>query len=195
MPVVVKLGGSLAAVGRLKSWLEVVTEEGRGRCVVVPGGGYFADAVRTAQQRYRFSDRAAHRMALLAMEQYALLLHDAAPNLTLCAKEETIAKTLAAGGIPLWLPSAMVAADPGIRESWDVTSDSLAAWLARRVHASALVLVKAAPAPRPLLPPAELAALGLVDQAFPAHVARAPFTLVYCSPGEEARLAEVIGLG
>ncbi|HET7594727.1 MAG TPA: aspartate/glutamate/uridylate kinase [Stellaceae bacterium] len=195
MAVIVKLGGSLAAAGTLRTWLDVILAQGGGRCIVVPGGGDFADGVRSAQRRLGFSDRTAHRMALLAMQQYALLLMELAPALRPCADEAQIAAALAERGIALWLPGPMVEADPAIAESWEVTSDSLAAWLARRVGATRLVLVKSAPAPDPPLSPERLAALGLVDAAFPAYAASAGLAVAYCGPGEAARLAEQMGLG
>lgn len=140
---VVKLGGGLIEVpAALREWLGILGGAGRGRVVVVPGGGPFADAVRTAQCKIGFDDRAAHRMAILAMDQYACLLASVGPALVLCASEEHIRSTLGARGVPVWLPSAMTLADASIAESWDVTSDSLAAWLARRLGASALWLVK-----------------------------------------------------
>jgi 5-(aminomethyl)-3-furanmethanol phosphate kinase len=86
----------------------------------------------------------------------------------------------------------MVEADPTISESWDVTSDSLAAWLAWRIGATHLVLVKSAPAPDPSLSPERLAALGLVDAAFPAYAAKGGFAVVYCGPAETARLGELL---
>jgi aspartokinase-like uncharacterized kinase len=195
MAAIVKLGGSLAAAGTLRRWLDVILAQGGGCAIIVPGGGDFADGVRAAQQRLRFSDRTAHRMALLAMQQYALLLHELAPGLHPCADEARIAAALAAGGVALWLPSAMVEADPAIAESWDVTSDSLAAWLAHRLGATRLVLVKSAPAPDPPLSPARLAALGLVDAAFPAYAAKADVPVVYCGPGDAARLADELRSG
>jgi aspartokinase-like uncharacterized kinase len=195
MAAIVKLGGSLAAAGTLRTWLDVVTREGGGRAIIVPGGGDFAQAVRGAQRRLGFSDRTAHRMALLAMEQYALLLMELAPSLRPCAGEAQIAAALAAGGSALWLPSAMVAADPAIAESWDVTSDSLAAWLAHRIRATRLILVKSAPAPEPPLSPERLAALGFVDAAFPAYAASAGAPLAYCGPGDTASLADLLRLG
>jgi aspartokinase-like uncharacterized kinase len=194
MAVIVKLGGSLAAAGTLRTWLDIILTQGGGRCIIVPGGGDFADGVRAAQQRLGFSDRAAHRMALLAMEQYALLLRDLAPALRPCESAAQIAAALGAGGIALWLPSRMVTADPAIAESWDVTSDSLAAWLAPRIGATRLVLVKSAPAPRPTPSPERLAALGLVDPAFPAYAARAGIAVVYCGPDAASLLAEHLGL-
>jgi aspartokinase-like uncharacterized kinase len=189
MADIVKLGGSLAAAGTLGAWLDVVVAHGAGRFVVVPGGGAFADAVRTQQRRHGFSDRAAHRMALLAMEQYALLLLDRAPTLHAAESAADIAASLAAGRVALWFPRRMVAADPAIAESWDVASDSLAAWLARDLGARRLVLVKSAPSPARPPSPRRLAALGLVDAAFPDYAENAPFSLDYCGPGDHDRLA------
>ncbi len=193
MAVVVKLGGSLAAAGTLAAWLAVILEQGGGRGVIVPGGGVFADAVRAVQRRDGFSDRAAHRMAVLAMEQYAWLLQDLAPALVACAGIREMRAALAEGGVALWLPSQMVLADPLIACDWRVTSDSLAAWLARRLEATCLVLVKSAPAP-PAAKAAELAALGLVDPAFPAYAEAAGCPVACCGPGEAARLAAALAL-
>jgi aspartokinase-like uncharacterized kinase len=190
-PDIVKLGGSLAAAGTLGVWLEAVVAHGAGRFVIVPGGGGFADAVRAAQRRHGFSDRAAHRMALLAMEQYALQLLDLAPALCPAETEAEIATSLAAGRVALWFPHRMVAADPAIAESWNVASDSLAAWLARRLGARRLILVKSAPAPPRPLSPKRLAALDLVDAAFADFAENAPFRLDYCGPGDQDRLAAV----
>jgi len=195
MPVAVKLGGSLAEAGTLDAWLAALLRHGKGRAVVVPGGGVFADAVRAAQQRERFSDRAAHRMAVLAMEQYACLLLDRAPALVPCAAIAEMRKALAAGGVALWLPFAMVSGDPAIAESWDVTSDSLTAWLAAQLEAAALVLVKSAPVPRTAATPEMLAADGLVDAAFPGFAAAARCPVICCGPGETARLAAALALG
>jgi 5-(aminomethyl)-3-furanmethanol phosphate kinase len=192
MAAIVKLGGSLATAGTLRTWLDIILTQGGGRSIIVPGGGDFADGVRAAQQRLAFSDRTAHRMALLAMEQYGLLLQELAPALRPCADEAQIATPLATSTVALWLPSAMVEADPAISESWDVTSDSLAAWLAWRIGATHLVLVKSAPAPDPSLSPERLAALGLVDAAFPAYAAKGGFAVVYCGPAETARLGELL---
>lgn len=192
MTVVVKLGGSLAAAGTLASWLAVVIQHGGGRVVVVPGGGAFADAVREAQRRDGFSDLAAHRMAVLAMEQYAWMLFDLAPMLVPCASLPEMRAALGDGSVALWLPSRMVLADPLIAGNWQVTSDSLAAWLARRLEAQHLVLVKSASAP----PAAamELAALGYVDRAFPAYAEAALCPVSFCGPREMACLAAALAL-
>ena len=93
--------------------------------------------------------------------------------------------------LPVWLPSRMALADPDLPQSWDVTSDSLAAWLARRLEARRLVLVKSVAAPAPLTAEA-LAARGLVDPLFPRFLADAAAALDWIGPGEEARLTALV---
>ncbi len=188
--IVIKLGGSLAKARTLRGWLAALAR-GKGRAVVVPGGGAFADTVRAEQERLHLSDRTAHHMALLAMEQYALALADICAEMTACATQRDMRDALARGSIPVWLPATMVLADRDIPESWDVTSDSLAAWLARRLGAGRLVLVKSAPAPRPL-DPAALAERGLVDRLFPKFFDAGKLTLDWVGPGEEDRLADLL---
>src|SRR3546814_1733087 len=77
---VVKLGGSLAGGPELTGWLDALAAGG-GSIVLVPGGGPFADAVRTMQRRWSFGDATAHHLALLAMEQYGLMLAGLQPVL------------------------------------------------------------------------------------------------------------------
>ena len=138
---VVKLGGGLLGDPMLTRWLRAVAKAG-GRVVVVPGGGPFADAVRQAQGTLDFDDSAAHRMALLAMAQYGIALCGLEPGLRPAATPRDIAETLARGVTPVWLPGAMAPGAPDVPEDWTVTSDSLAAWLASRLGARALALVK-----------------------------------------------------
>jgi 5-(aminomethyl)-3-furanmethanol phosphate kinase len=168
---VVKLGGSLATSTSLKRWLEVLAQAGGGNAVIVPGGGPFADAVRAAQALLNFDDVIAHSMALLAMEQYGLLLCGLNPALAPAATLAEIADVMDRGRVPVWFPSRMLAREPGIPATWDVTSDSLAAWLARRLNAERLVLVKACAAPEPGAPHAQWVSEAMVDRAFPVFAA------------------------
>ncbi len=169
---VVKLGGSLHTAPELADWLSAVANAG-GRVVLVPGGGPFADQVRVAQARWRFSDSMAHRMALLAMEQYGLMLCGLASGLEPAASRDEIAVLLARGATPVWQPTKLCLNDPDIPENWDVTSDSLALWLAGVLDADAVALIKHA-APGADKDIAQLAEAGQVDRAFPAYLARRP---------------------
>ncbi|MFM2396170.1 MAG: hypothetical protein RLZZ434_752, partial [Pseudomonadota bacterium] len=71
---VIKLGGSLLGSPALAHWLSLLAKHGNGKVVIVPGGSVFADAVRQAQSLSGVSDGLAHELALLAMDQFGLLL-------------------------------------------------------------------------------------------------------------------------
>jgi aspartokinase-like uncharacterized kinase len=163
---VVKLGGSLANSEELSRWLHVIATAGAGKIVLVPGGGPWADEVRAAQKREGFDDRTAHRKALRAMEQYGKVLAAMRANLVPAADLTEINNVLRTGRIAVWMPYDMVVVDPSIPESWDVTSDSLAAWLARQLNASALLLVKSVKLDGPQPGIEDLIRRGWVDPAF-----------------------------
>jgi aspartokinase-like uncharacterized kinase len=166
---IVKLGGSLHDASSLEGWLRLVAH-GRPPCVVVPGGGPFADAVRHLQRLLGFDDLAAHRMAILAMQQFGLHLHGLAPCLALA---ET-ATELRVGGSCIWLPWRLAGLEPEIGCGWDATSDSLACWLATRLEADVLLLVKSGAVPVGPRAAAELAQQDLVDGAFARFAASFP---------------------
>ncbi|GJD57342.1 uridylate kinase [Methylobacterium dankookense] len=232
-PIVVKLGGSLLGEpARLRAWLARLTAGALGPCLIVPGGGPFADAVRNAQGALGFDDALAHRLALDAMGRMAEVFCALEPGLEivsdlpvpasaplpvdaqvsspvrerdrmrvendpesaepgalhrcdLTGAFSSLTPTLSRTGegarrasreaprARVWDPRALRAGHPDIPESWAVTSDSLALWLATETGAPACLLVKSAPAPRGS-GPQDWARLGLVDAAFPAFAARYP---------------------
>ena len=106
-PTVLKLGGSYAFSPFLKNWIDAV-KDCAGCVVLVPGGGPFADAVRAAQPRMGFDDRAAHEMAVLAMDQYGRALTSLGAGLTAAPSLAAIRRVLRKGGVPVWSPTRMV---------------------------------------------------------------------------------------
>jgi 5-(aminomethyl)-3-furanmethanol phosphate kinase len=172
---VLKLGGSLFGNSVLNNWLSGISEHGKGRVVVVPGGGPFADAVRLAQKQTGFDDVNAHRMALLAMEQYAFMLAGMNQNFIPAKTKADIESVLATNRVPVWLPSDMALADVNISASWDMTSDSLAAWLGSQIGATGLLLVKSCVVPRGELNLEELARQHIVDPLFPRFASQGKF--------------------
>jgi aspartokinase-like uncharacterized kinase len=184
---IVKLGGSLAHDERLARWLQMLAELGGGRVLVVPGGAAFADAVRAAQARWRFDDLTAHNMAVLAMAQTAHLLHALEPRLVLVSEEQDIRRAQHAGQAALWMPLTLLRDAPDMLTSWDVTSDSIALWLARRLNAERLVVVKACA----VVPPhtfAKLGAIGLVDRRFAQWASDASFPIEVVACDDLARV-------
>lgn len=171
-PHIVKLGGSLVSDPRLPTLLDALAHRGA-PLVLVVGGGPLADGVRALQARLSLGDAACHRMAILAMEQTAIAFANLAPALALSDTPDAIAQALAKGRAALWLPARMALAATDLPESWDLTSDSLAAWLAGELRAPSLTLVKSAPA-QPGTTPSQWAETGLVDPLFPDFAARLP---------------------
>lgn len=163
---VVKLGGSLYGSPELPSWLEALTASGGGRVVVVPGGGPFADQVRAAQRRWSFDDQTAHWMAISAMDQFGLMLCGLQPQLRAARERSGIQEVLAGGRVAVWLPSTLLAHDTTLVRDWSVSSDTLAAWLARECGARFLVLVKSVELNREVLTARHLSRQAVVDPVF-----------------------------
>ena len=186
---VVKLGGSLANYpDDLKRWLKSLAEAGQGKIVIVPGGSFFADWVREAQKKWSFDNVAAHAMGLRAMEQFGLMLCGLQKSFVPARTETEIRKALQENQVPVWLPVQTLASED-LPPSWDVTSDSLAAWLARRLAAERLVLVKSCALPEGEMDMAELSRKGIVDAAFPGFVDAAAFDVWVVNREDYARVS------
>jgi aspartokinase-like uncharacterized kinase len=141
---VIKLGGSLMRSSELGDWLDTIQSlAAMTNIIIVPGGGEFADKVRETQTSLGFDDRTAHRLALLAMSQYGYLLAGLNQNLHVAEDLESLTSSLDKSRPLLWLPTALLKDESEIPASWDYTSDSIALWLATKLTANSLVLVKA----------------------------------------------------
>lgn len=144
--------------------------------MIVPGGGVFADQVRLAQQHWQFDEGTAHAMALLAMQQMALLFNGLKRHFVIVGSVAQVRLQSALNQTVIWSPDIVELEQAGIRPSWDITSDSLAAWLAGVLPADELVLVKSAKIDA-ALGLAELAGQGIIDDAFCDIVANASFQI------------------
>jgi dihydroneopterin aldolase len=193
-PVVVKLGGSFAFSAILTNWIRALTSCA-GRVVVVPGGGPFADTVRTAQRRMGFDNRAAHLMSLLAMEQYGHALICGNDLWQPADSVERIEQHLAAQRVPVWMPARMAAAAADVEPSWRVTSDSLAAWLSGTIGAGQLILVKHVGELSGPQQCQDLVAMGVIDEAFPQYLQKAAVSASLVGPADHAILATAIRCG
>ena len=175
---VVKIGGSLETAPGLRALLEVLVEYGRAKIIIVPGGGRFADQVRAEQKATAMDDATAHRLAIQGMEHYAAVLC----GINTCLYPETDPQAPADAGdilsVPVWLPGRLLADQPGIPCNWQVTSDSLALWLADRLGAEALILVKSAANGTADIE--RLAETGYLDEYFPHMLKKTNVRKVAC---------------
>lgn len=164
---VVKIGGSVVSGADSRRWitkLRLWANDRARRVVLVPGGGVFADTVRSSQARFGLDDQTAHELALLAMEQLGHVVAAMAeydlPRVSLIE----IPQLLNSSHLSLWVPSIAEFETTAMPRDWSVTSDSIALWLANNLQADELVLIKSA-APMSSLP-GRWAADGYVDNYF-----------------------------
>jgi aspartokinase-like uncharacterized kinase len=167
---VLKIGGSLVRSDAAWQLMRALAVRERSRLLIVPGGGNFADGVRAAQAQQGLSEAAAHHMALLAMHMLAVALADLAPGFVLADSRAQFDAAWRAGKTPVWVPAPMVLGVASIPASWDVTSDSLSAWLAGEVGATKLVLVKSCTLPPDARSARALTDAGVVDACFARFV-------------------------
>jgi aspartokinase-like uncharacterized kinase len=202
---VVKVGGGLGrgagddALRALCTTLGALGE--RHPLLVVPGGAWFADAVREADGRFGLPATTSHRMAVLGMEQFGWLLSELIPGAERCADPARAPIGRTAVLLPAALPLE------GLPAAWEVTSDSIAAWVAGKAGAGRLVLVKEVDGlfadwpprgePLPRLTVAELAALrpGGVDAYLPTALANTSFESWVISGRDPERLVELLERG
>jgi aspartokinase-like uncharacterized kinase len=198
---VVKVGGGLGD-DALRPLCSTLGELGKHHSLlVVPGGAGFADAVRDADRRFGLRAATAHRMAILGMEQFGWLLSELIPGAERCT-DLTRAGT---GRTRVLLPAGLPL--DSLPASWQVTSDSIAAWVAVRVGAGRLVLIKEVdglfaqwpPRGDPLarLTVAELAALrpAGVDEHLPAMLESAQFETWVIGGLDPERVVELLERG
>lgn len=140
---VVKVGGSLLeeprSLARLCLELEALARAHK--ILVVPGGSVFADAVRDVDQKVQLSDIVAHKMAILAMDQFGLLLSDIARRARPVYTLTMACKRTRRGILAILLPSRLMVTRDEMKPSWDATSDSIAAYVAQLLHARRIILI------------------------------------------------------
>jgi len=122
---VLKFGGSLVSNARVL--LAEVREWGE-TCLVVPGGGPFADSARDMQAHHGLSDDAAHWMALAGCEQYAHLLAD-------IGKLDLTGDLAVRDGPAVLAPYRLMRERDPLPHTWDAASDCVAAWCASELDA------------------------------------------------------------
>jgi 5-(aminomethyl)-3-furanmethanol phosphate kinase len=141
---VIKIGGGLTELpGALDRVCTAVSEAARGRkVVIIPGGGPFANVVREVDRSVGLSPDAAHWMAILGMDQYAHVLAGRIPGSVLVDDPGAIGEALRQEGLVVLAPFRWMRSADVLPHSWEVTSDSVAAFVAGAIDAARLILIK-----------------------------------------------------
>ena len=108
-------------------------------CLFVIGGGEFANLIRKYDKEIEFSKDVTHETAIDSMDILAKLLND---KLAFTEISYTIdeAKSIAdSNKIPIMICSDILKENEPFAHSWDVTSDSIAAYIASLLDAKLLI--------------------------------------------------------
>jgi len=139
---VIKIGGSLALYQEklkiLCSKLRVASK--KHNILVIPGGGEFADVVRVLDKRFTLSDSVSHKMAILGMDQYGFLLSDLIKGSQVINQLKHIQNIFDSHKLPIFLPSNFILRNNPLENSWNVTSDSIAVYIANQLHIRKVIL-------------------------------------------------------
>ena len=189
--VVYKLGGSLLSCVDLAARLRAVFQQRPGdRSLIVVGGGAAADVVRDWSRIHALPEAAAHWLALRSMSLNRVLVRYLLPESREVSSREAAESLWCEGNRPLLLDVETCLREADSRDRsplphcWDVTSDSIAAWIASRWDADELVLLKSTSLPTDLTLD-EATRLELVDPFFRHLVDETP-RVSWCNLRDEA---------
>ena len=174
---VIKLGGSLLTMQNLKQKFQKWCRENpHPLTLIIVGGGPVVDAVRQVHQANPLSERFAHWVCIDLLRHTARIAHEILGNVDLYETKDDLQQPFS--GSKVNSPTPIIAIvqvgtcfarmypNMGLPESWDVTSDSLAAAFSQMYAAEELVVMKSSDAPGDNLDLELLADAGFVDPYF-----------------------------
>ena len=168
---VIKVGGSLFDLPDLSTRLRHVLDRLKNRRpLIVCGGGRATDLVRDWDRRHHLENTKAHWLAIQAMMLNERLLCALLPDVSLVSSQSEAAQVWNSGRIPVlcsydYLKQTSSSDFAELPASWDVTSDSIAAWVLLTWPADELTLLKSVDLPVDKTV-TELAEAGLIDTHF-----------------------------
>ena len=142
--ILFKLGGSLLNSGFMKIWIKFITNHFKGRAIIIPGGGLFANHIRAVQKDYNLENDIAHDMALYSMSQMGLLISSIDRiNLHFCNTKHEISRVIEDNKVPIigsfdFLKTRIGASN----KNWSITSDSIALLISEELQLNTLLIVK-----------------------------------------------------
>jgi len=130
---VIKFGGSLSknpkAIRKIFEILEEISLNHK--FIILPGGGEFADLVLKYYESHNLNLKISHNACILAMDIVGMLLS----NFT------NIKTSYELNANTIFLPSRLLS-DSGMEISNEITSDSIAVYIASKVNAETIILLK-----------------------------------------------------
>ncbi len=133
---VVKIGGSLFPTDAIK-----VAEKLKGTSsLIVTGGGEFANLIRKYDNNKCFSDEICDETAIECMTIISKLLNDKIKHTEIVYTIEDALKISSMQKIPILICSEILKENRPFKQSWEVTSDSISAYIAKLLNANLLIV-------------------------------------------------------
>ena len=133
---VVKIGGSL-----FPDYAIELAEKLNGTdSLIVLGGGEFANLIRKYNGKQEFSEEINHWTAIDCMDIIAKLVNDKVNSTKLAYSIEEVNEISDEGFTPIFVVSKFLRDEDPFECSWDVTSDSIAAYVAHLLNANLLIV-------------------------------------------------------
>ena len=108
-------------------------------CLFVIGGGEFANLIRKYDVEIGFSQDVTHETAIDSMDILAKLLNDKLAFTEISYTIEEANRISDSNKIPIMICSEILKENEPFKHSWDVTSDSIAAYIASLLNAKILI--------------------------------------------------------
>lgn len=142
---VIKVGGNilLRHTNSIKPLFHTIFEQGKFlRLIVVPGGGSLANEVRRIHRECNLTDSTAHFMAVLAIDQNAFMINQFLEGSRVVFDPSDARRTTKGHRVAILAPFRLMLNRDPLPHTWNVTSDSIAAYIAKTVKAEKLILLK-----------------------------------------------------
>ena len=133
---VVKIGGSLFPN-------YAITLADKLKCTdscIILGGGEFANLIRKYDDEMNFSDEINHWTAIDCMDIIAKLVNDKLDSTRLAFSIDEVNDISDEGFTPIFVVSEFLKSEDPFECSWDVTSDSIAAYVAHLLNANLFIV-------------------------------------------------------
>ncbi len=108
--------------------------------LVILGGGEFANLIRKYDKNLHFSDETSHNTAIDCMGIIAKLVCDKVENSEIAYTIPEAEKINSSGKVPILITSEILKQEDPFECSWDVTSDSIAAYISHLINANLLIV-------------------------------------------------------
>ena len=128
----------------MKLWINFITYHFKGRAIIVPGGGLFANHIRSVQKNYNLKDDIAHDMALYSMSQMGLLISSIdRTSLHFCHTKHEISRVIEDNKVPIIGTFDFLKKRIGSPiKNWSLTSDSIALLISEELQLNTVLIVK-----------------------------------------------------